>query len=172
MGVAEQLGYRFAPVGPVRRILHRAAATRPLAWLTARLLSPLDTVAQRLTGGRHTLPHLVMGLPVLDLTTTGRRSGAPRTTHLIAIPLADDLALLGTNFGQPRTPAWVLNLEAEPDAVLAFRGRTVDVRARPADPTERAAVLDRAESLYVGYREYQKRITGRQIRVFVVEQVR
>ena len=62
------------------------------------------------------------GIPVVDVTTTGRKSGQRRTTHLIAIPYTDTLALIGTNFGQPSTPAWVLNLEADPHARIAYRG--------------------------------------------------
>jgi deazaflavin-dependent oxidoreductase (nitroreductase family) len=55
------------------------------------------------------------------VTTTGRRSGLRRTTHLIAVPYGDTLALLGTNFGQPATPAWALNLEADPAEVHPVR---------------------------------------------------
>jgi deazaflavin-dependent oxidoreductase (nitroreductase family) len=124
---------------------------------------------QRATGQRHSAPGLLAGLPVVDLTTTGRRSGHARTTHLIAVPHEDTLALLGTNFGQPATPAWALNLEADPAATLSYRGRSVPVVARPVTGAEEAAVLAHAERLYVGYRRYQSRITGRRLRVFVLE---
>ncbi len=169
MGVAEDLGYRFPRAGAVRRGLRSLVATRPAAWLAARTVAPLDTLTQRLTGGRHTLAHLVVGLPVLQVTTTGRRSGQPRTSHLVAIPYRDRLALVGTNFGQPATPAWVLNLEADARAAVSYRGRTLAVLARPAGPGEREEVLDAAEGRYVGYRAYRRRITGRSLRVFVLE---
>ncbi|HEX4976579.1 MAG TPA: nitroreductase family deazaflavin-dependent oxidoreductase [Nocardioides sp.] len=169
MGVAADLDYRFEPANAVQRALQALAATRGGAWVFARILPPLDTWVERLTHGRHTVPGLLVGLPVVDLTTTGRRSGLPRTTHLIAVPYEDTLALLGTNFGQPSTPAWALNLEADPRATLSYRGTTVDVVARPADAAEQAAVLARSEEIYLGYRRYQSRITGRRLRVFVLE---
>jgi deazaflavin-dependent oxidoreductase (nitroreductase family) len=112
---------------------------------------------------------VLAGLPVLDLTTTGRRSGRPRTSHLISIPVGEDLAVLGTNFGQPATPAWVLNLEADPRATVTHRGRTLPVTARPATDAERAAVMERSRGIYGGYEKYEQRISGRQVRVFVLE---
>ena len=83
--------------------------------------------------------------------------------------MGDDLALLGTNFGQPSTPAWVLNLEADPHAEVTYRRRTLAVRARPATDAERAVVMERSRGIYGGYEKYQQRIAGRRVRVFVVE---
>jgi deazaflavin-dependent oxidoreductase (nitroreductase family) len=106
---------------------------------------------------------------VVDLTTTGRRSGLRRTSHLIAVPYADTLALLGTNFGQPSTPAWALNLEADPRTTLRHRGASLEAVARPATADEHAAVLAGSAAVYVGYLKYQRRITGRRLRIFVLE---
>lgn len=63
----------------------------------------------------------------------------------------------------------MLNLEAQPRATVTYRGTTLDVVARPADEAEQAEVLARSEQYYVGYRRYQSRITGRRLRVFVLE---
>lgn len=107
---------------------------------------------------------------MLDLTTVGRRSGQPRTSHLIATPYAETLALLGTNFGQETTPAWALNLEAEPRATVGYRGVTREVLARPATEHETNEVFTRAASFYPGYRHYRRRVGDtRRIRVFVLE---
>ncbi len=169
MSVAADLDYRFKPANAAQRALQALVATRGGAWVFARVLPTLDTWIQRVTHHRHTAPSLLAGLPVVDLTTTGRKSGLRRTTHLIAVPYGDTLALLGTNFGQPSTPAWVLNLEAEPAATLSYRGATLEVVARLASDVEQAEVLARSEKLYIGYRKYQTRITGRRLRVFVLE---
>ena len=131
----------------------------------------LDTRVQRVTRGLHTLPSLLAGLPVIDLTTTGRRSGERRTTHLIAAPHGGTLALIGTNFGQRSTPAWVLNLEAEPCAEVGYRGATAEVFARLADDAEAIDILAAAERFYVGFGKYPDRITERQLRVFVLRPV-
>ncbi|MCB0896418.1 MAG: nitroreductase family deazaflavin-dependent oxidoreductase [Nocardioides sp.] len=171
MGLPDELGYRFRPPNALQRAMQALGASRPGAWLFSKILPPIDTALQRVTRGRHTLPGLLAGLPVVDVTTTGRRSGLPRTAHLIAVPHRDSLALLGTNFGQPSTPTWVLNLEADPRAHLEYRGRNADAVARPVSGAEFEEVLGRAESLYAGYRKYQHRITGRRLRIFVLDSV-
>ena len=68
--------------------------------------------------------------------------------------MGDDLAVLGTNFGQPKTPAWVLNLEAEPRATVAYKQRTVAVVARPASEDEAREVMERSRAIYGGYEKY------------------
>jgi deazaflavin-dependent oxidoreductase (nitroreductase family) len=135
----------------------------------SKVLRRLDDVVVRASRGRTSAPEVLAGLPVLDITTTGRRSGAPRRTHLIAVPYADTLALLGTNFGQRGTPAWVLNLEADPRLMVSHHGTTLPAVARAADDAERAAVLAGSAAVYGGYLKYQERITGRHLRVFVLE---
>lgn len=169
MGLADELGYRHRPPNTFQRMMQRVGASRAGAWVFARSLRHLDDLVGRVTRGRHSAPGLLAGLAVLDLTTTGRRSGQPRTSHLICVPVDDTLALLGTNFGQPSTPAWVLNLEADPHATVRHRGVVRAVRARPASESEAAEVLRSAGSLYGGYTKYQQRITTRRLRIFVLE---
>src|SRR4051794_9152178 len=145
------------------------AATRWGAWFFAKTLAPMDRLLTRVSRGRLTVPELMAGLPVLVLTSTGRKSGRRRPSYLIAVPFGDTLALLGTNFGQASTPAWVLNLEAEPRATVTYRGISRDVVAHPATDAERADVLARSRNFYSGYAKYQQRITGRRLRVFLLE---
>ncbi|MDF3044944.1 MAG: nitroreductase family deazaflavin-dependent oxidoreductase, partial [Ornithinibacter sp.] len=80
-------------------------------------------------------------------------------------------ALIGSNFGGRETPAWVFNLEAQPRATVSYRGTTIEVVARPATDVELAEVMTLSERVYVGYRRYQDRITGRRLRVFLLEPV-
>lgn len=170
MGLASDLSYELPRANWFQRAVKTFAGTRPGAWLFSKVLRHLDDLVQRLTRGRTSAPAVLAGLPVLDVTTTGRRSGQPRTSHLISIPIDDTLALLGTNFGQPATPAWVLNLEAEPRATVRYRDRTVSVIARPASEPEFARVLASSGPIYGGYRKYQQRIQGRRrLRIFVLE---
>jgi deazaflavin-dependent oxidoreductase (nitroreductase family) len=168
MGVAADLGYAHHRPNVVQRVMQGIASSRPGAWVFSRILSPLDRIVHRLSKGRVTVPEVVAGLPVVFVTTTGRRSGEPRPSPLIAVPIADTLALVGTNFGQASTPAWVLNLEKEPRARASYRGREVEVTARPATDDERAEVWRAAAGVYPGYDKYQQRIRGREIRIFVL----
>ncbi|MBA3780654.1 MAG: nitroreductase family deazaflavin-dependent oxidoreductase [Nocardioides sp.] len=169
MGLATDLGYVHSRPNVCQRVVQVFASTRPGACTFSKTLPRLDKAVGKVTRGRHSAPGLLAGLPVLDITTTGRKSGARRTTHLISIPVDDNLALLGTNFGQQATPAWVLNLEADPHASVTFRGAMRDVVARPADDDERAAVMANAAGIYGGYLKYLSRISGRAVRVFVLE---
>jgi deazaflavin-dependent oxidoreductase (nitroreductase family) len=102
------------------------------------------------------------------LTTTGRTSGAERTTPLTVVPDGDRLILIASNGGAPKHPDWYLNLSANP-RVRIQRGATVRaMRARTAQPHERQALWDRAVAVYSGYAGYQRK-TEREIPVVVCE---
>jgi deazaflavin-dependent oxidoreductase (nitroreductase family) len=169
MGLASDLSYRFKPANLFQRMIQSFASTRPGAWLFAKLLRHVDDLFAKVTGGRVSAPGLLAGLPVIDLSTTGRKSGVRRTSHLISVPVGDTLALLGTNFGQKATPAWVFNLEADPHADVTYKDRTLPVVARPASDAEYAEVMLNSASVYGGYAKYRQRITGRTVRIFVLE---
>lgn len=169
MGLASDLGYTYRDPNLFQRSMQAFGSTRVGAWFFSKTLRHLDRALHRATRGRTSLPQVLAGLPVVMVTTTGRKSGRPRTSPLIAPPVGDTLALVGTNFGQPATPAWVLNLEADPTATVEHHGTTAAVRARPATPAERDEIWATAAGVYGGYAKYQDRITGRDIRLFVLE---
>lgn len=169
MGLQQQLGYRRKPANAVQRGVQHLAGTRVFAWLFQRTLYRLDRPLHRLTGGRLTVPGLLAGLPVVLLTTTGARTGLPRTMPVIGVPHGDDLAVVGTNYAQARTPGWVHNLLARPEAEVTWRDRTLPVRARPADPHEAERVWSSAGQVYGGFSAYRSRIRGRDVRLFVLE---
>lgn len=172
MGIAADLSYAIPRPNLVQRSVRLVASTRPGSRGLSRTLPSLDRAVARLSRGRTTAAELLAGLPVVVLTTTGRRTGRPRPAQLVALPVGDTIAFLGTNFGQAGTPAWVLNLEADPSATVTHREITVDVVARPASAAERAEVLARAAEVYVGYPKYLDRVTGRHVRVLVVDRPR
>ena len=153
----------------MQRAMQAFGSTRFGAWFFSKTLAPIDRLLHRATNGRTTLPAVLAGLPVMMVTTTGRKSGLARATPLISVPIGDDLSLLGTNFGQTSTPAWVLNLEADPHATVEFHGVERRVVARPATAEERDAAWKASAGVYGGYEKYQQRITGRAIRIFVLE---
>jgi len=170
MGLAAELGYAYPRPNPLQRLVQTFAAGRLGAWATPWTLVPLDRFTDRLTRGRVSLPEVLAGLPVLELVTVGARSGLPRPAHVIAVPFQETLALLGTNFGQPRTPGWVVNLEHHPAATVAHGGTTRQVVARPATSDERAAILLAARAVFAGTAAYEQRVEGtRRVRVFVLE---
>lgn len=170
MGIATELSYSFPRPSGLRKAVRVVASSGPGAWTLARVVPSLDRAAARLSGGRATFSEQLAGLPVIVVTTTGRRSGKPRPAQLIGIPVGDTLGLLGTNFGQAATPTWVLNLEADPRATVSHRDVTLDVVARAATEAEEVEILSRAGEVYVGYPKYFTRVSGRRVRFFVLEE--
>jgi deazaflavin-dependent oxidoreductase (nitroreductase family) len=168
MGSCDALGYEIRPANALQRGFQRGASTKAGAWLFSKTAHHADRVLLSLTHGRTALATAVAGLPVITVTTTGAKSGLPRSLPLLGIPIDGDLALIGTNFGQANTPGWVYNLEAEPSARVTYGDRSVDVTARRANPAETDTALAAAARVYPGYDKYRERITGREVKVFVL----
>ncbi len=168
MGLIDEFGYEVKDSNAAQRIVQRFAASRPGSWLFQRTLYPLDKTLFRLTNGRFTLPGLLAGLPVIMLTTTGAKTGLPRTMPLVGIPLDHDLAVIGSNYGQPATPGWVHNLRSRPEATIAYGPHSVDVDARPATEAESDRAFELGAAFYGGFPKYRERASHRRIEVFVL----
>jgi deazaflavin-dependent oxidoreductase (nitroreductase family) len=126
----------------------------------------LNVPVYRLTHGR--LMGKVSRAPVLLLTTTGRRSGQPRTAPVVYLADAERLVVIGSNAGNTHTPAWALNLEANPEAEVDVYGERRRVKARMAEGDERADLWRRSNDQYKGFDDYEAR-TSRDIKLFVLE---
>ncbi len=132
---------------------------------TIRALSKTHLVAHRLTRGR--FPGRVAGMPVLLLTTTGRRSGKARTTPLTFLPDGANLVVVASNGGADRPPDWSLNLQQNPCAVVQIGAATLTVNARTASAAERERLWAQITAVYSGYARYQAKTT-RQIPVVIL----
>ena len=169
VGLIDELGYQVTDANRAQRLMWKVSSSRPGAWLFARTLHHMDRIVLRLTGGRVTVPGILAGLPVITLATTGARTGERREVPLVGVPCGDDLAVIGTRFGQARTPGWIFNLRARPEAEVGYRGRTVPVVAREAEGDEREAAWASGCRLYAGYQAYARRLDHRKIHVMVLE---
>src|SRR5215204_7667214 len=109
------------------------------------------------------------GMPLIELVTTGRRSGKERST-MLAVPITngDRLVLVASFGGDERHPAWHLNLQANPEVRATTAGSTRTMIARIATEEERADLWPRITSVFEGYARYQKR-TERPIPVVILE---
>jgi deazaflavin-dependent oxidoreductase (nitroreductase family) len=126
-------------------------------WVYARTLHHLDAVVYRLTRGRATFVSWVTGMPIVLLTTTGRKSGRPRTLPLVAVAEGDKLIVIASNYGQPRHPAWYHNLKANPRVTATLDDVTREMMARELEGEERERWYERGIEIYPGWISYRRR---------------
>jgi deazaflavin-dependent oxidoreductase (nitroreductase family) len=133
--------------------------------------------ASRLFGDEHVrryretdgeLGHDWRGAPILLLTTTGRRSGEPRTHALIYGRDGEDYLVVASKGGSDKPPAWFVNLRADPDVEVQVLGDRFRAHARVATPEEKPRMWREMVGHWPPYDEYQTR-TAREIPVVVLE---
>jgi len=133
----------------------------------ARIVTGFHEAVLRLSNGR--LANRGFGMPVLILTTTGRKTGQRRTTVLTSpVQDGDTVVLVASYGGDDRHPKWFLNIRDNPDVEITMDGRTRPMRARVASPNEKAELWPRVVAAYRGYGQYQQR-TGRDIPLVICE---
>lgn len=168
MGLIQVLEYQVPEPNAAQRAMWRISSSRPGAWFFARSAPYLDRFLLRLSRGQATLATVVAGIPVITIVTTGARTGQHRTTPLLGVPVGDDIAVIGTRFGQRGTPGWYYNLAASPAVEVSYRGRSVTAAAREAGEEERHDIWERARKIYAGYEVYARRIQDRQIHIMIL----
>jgi deazaflavin-dependent oxidoreductase (nitroreductase family) len=152
-------------VNPYAGTVRALGRTRAFAWAFSRLLPPIDA---RFARRRRSLTSLGTGFPLCYLTTTGRRTGEPRTVPLLHVADGERVVLVASNWGRRSHPAWALNLDAHPDARVAVGGVERRYGARRATTEEEIRYWRRAVEVWPGYGDYRER-AGREIRMFVLE---
>jgi F420H(2)-dependent quinone reductase len=136
-------------------------------WPVTRNATKLHTFAYRTTGGR--LGHHFPGAPPsLLLDHVGAKSGKKRTTPLVYMRDGENVVIVASKGGYPKHPAWYHNLRANPDTTIQVGSKRWPVRARVAEPTERARLWPSVLETYSGYGDYQRR-TERKIPLVILE---
>ncbi|WP_305093837.1 nitroreductase family deazaflavin-dependent oxidoreductase [Prescottella sp. R16] len=155
------------------------ATTRPSGLdseYTARIIkwmSRINVTLYRATGGRlggkwRVGSAFPWGIPVCLLTTTGRKSGQPRTSPLLFLEDGDRVVLVASQGGLPKNPLWYLNIRANPNVTVQIKSQIRTMRARVATDDERAALWPRLVEMYADFDTYQS-WTDRTIPVVVCE---
>lgn len=102
------------------------------------------------------------GRPLLLLTTTGAKSGQPRTTPLMYVEDGDGLLIIASNAGAPRHPDWYHNLVAHPSVTIELGAETFAAAARVVAGDERQALWERIVAGYPFFAEHAQK-AGREI---------
>ncbi|HEV8633415.1 MAG TPA: nitroreductase/quinone reductase family protein [Chloroflexota bacterium] len=134
-----------------------------------RLMNRVHPWLYRRAGGKGFVAS-VQGMPVLLLTTTGRRSGRRRTNMVGYVPEGDDLLVVGSAGGEPHHPAWALNLRAGPEAEVQVGTDRFRVRGEWTGPEERDRLWQEITNRYAFFRPYQAK-AGRTIPVIRLRRV-
>ena len=108
------------------------------------------------------------GSTILLLTTTGRKSGEPRTTPLIYAADEDRYVIVASKGGAPDNPGWYENLAKTPEVELQVLDEVFPARARTAEGEERERLWRKANVVWSHYDEYAEK-TDREIPVVVLE---
>jgi deazaflavin-dependent oxidoreductase (nitroreductase family) len=146
------------------KLVQKAAQQSSFSPVALKLAPFLDKVISKASGGRFTMTALIV--PTLVLTTTGAKTGQPRTTPLACMPDGDGVFyVVGSNFGTEKHPAWTANLIKTPEATVVHGGKRMQVQARLLSDEEKAEVWPRLTKVWPTYDTYVTK-TDRNLRVF------
>jgi deazaflavin-dependent oxidoreductase (nitroreductase family) len=129
-------------------------------WLVKHVVSPMDRVSFRFTGGRL---RLTGSRPVLLLSTVGRRTGQLRATPVFYLRDGTDLVVCNVRPPHERTNPWPQNLDHEPAVEVTVEGRRQPVTARRATEAEIDRLWPRLIQLWPPYADYYRHTKERHV---------
>ena len=147
----------------------KVAASRPGSWAYSHTLHHIDRVLIKLSRGRLNAPRLFTGLPMIQLTTIGAKTGKERTVPVLGLRDGEKWVVVASNWGKQRHPAWYHNLKANPEVTVTDRNRSTAYVAREASEDERQEYWPQAREMYVGYEVYEQRSGDRDLPIIVLE---
>jgi deazaflavin-dependent oxidoreductase (nitroreductase family) len=135
---------------------------------TLKAMNAVHKSLLTVSGGR--VGWKVSNMPVLELTTTGRKSGLPRSVMLTSpVQEGSMIVVVASRGGDDKHPSWFLNLRDNPDAEVALQGKPKQrMRARIATADERARLWPRVTADHKNYAGYQTK-TSREIPLVLLE---
>lgn len=157
------MGTEAAPKG-----LDSKATTSIIKWM-----SRVNVALYRATGGRlggkwRVGSAFPWGIPVCLLTTTGRKTGQPRTAPLLFLEADGKVLLVASQGGLPKHPLWFRNILANPEVTVQIRAGIRQMKARVATDAERAQYWPKLTAMYPDFDNYQS-WTDRVIPVVICE---
>ncbi len=150
------------------KITRRLVSTKPAAWLLSRFAHLIDRFLLSRTNGRYSTAVILTGMPIINLTTIGARSGRPRKAPLLSIPDGKNIILIASNWGQQHNPGWYHNIRANPEVQIESEVGMLYYEAREAKGAARQRYWQTAVDYYPGYKAYEKWARDREIPVIVL----
>ncbi|MCX5043290.1 nitroreductase family deazaflavin-dependent oxidoreductase [Aldersonia sp. NBC_00410] len=145
----------------------------PKAVKIIKIMSQVNTRLYRATGGRLGSKWRVgsafpWGVPVLLLTTIGRKTSEKRISPLLFIQDGPRVVVVASQGGLPKNPAWFYNIRSNPNVTVQIKSNVRQMTAHVADAEERAEVWPKLVAMYPDFDKYQS-WTDRQIPVVICE---
>ena len=153
-----------------RQLVNRFSATRPGTWVVKHIAAKVDPVIFTATNGRCTSTGIPT-LPMLALTTPGRKTGRPRTVQLAYHRDGDDYLVVASSMGSQTHPAWRYNLEAAGTTQVRVRNGVFVATATILNADEKQRLWPAIEATIPQMATYVRR-TDRDIRVFRLTRIR
>jgi deazaflavin-dependent oxidoreductase (nitroreductase family) len=139
-------------------------------WLVLRghaIAEALESLVRFVSGGRVGVLDLA-GLPNVQITTSGRKTGLARTATVQYVSDADGLLLVGSNWGRERHPSWSANLKATERVIVRRRGHRFVAKVRLLTGVERDKAWATVLAHWPNYQIAQDRAEGRPFRLFLL----
>lgn len=139
-------------------------------WLVPRgwpIVEGLESLLRFATGGRFGMLDLV-GLPGVQITTSGRKTGLARTATVQYVPTGNGMLVVGSNWGRQRHPAWTANLESKERVTVRRRGQRFIATVRPLTGGERDEAWATVVAHWPNYRIAQECAGARRFRLFLL----
>ncbi|WP_322860301.1 nitroreductase family deazaflavin-dependent oxidoreductase [Mycobacterium europaeum] len=154
-------------MNPLQRVARNPAAYRRLVLNGRPVTEGLEALLRFATNGRLGVLDLA-GLPNVQVTTSGRKTGLARTATVQYVPVENGLLLVGSNWGRDRHPSWSANLKATQRVTVRRRGQRFVATVRLLTGAEREQAWSTALAHWPNYRVAQDRAGGRQFRLFLL----
>ncbi|KAA0023001.1 nitroreductase family deazaflavin-dependent oxidoreductase [Antrihabitans cavernicola] len=155
---------------PIQKVARRIG-TYPWLMRLAPQITWTEATVRRLTNDRVSVVGIA-GLPSIQITVLGRRTGLPRTTSLLYVPYDDDSYLVtGSNWGRPKHPVWTVNLMNAETATVRLGKEMFQASVRLIDGVERKLAWDAIVEFWPGY-EMEYELAGhREFRIIQLRRI-
>ena len=154
-------------MNPLQRVARNPTAYRWLVLPGRPFAGWLESLLRFASTGRVGVLDLT-GLPNLQITTSGRKTGLARTATVQYVPTGDGLIVVGSNWGRERHPSWSANLKATQRVTVRRRGERFTAKVRLLTGEEREKAWATALAHWPNYQIAQDRAGGRQFRLFLL----